>query len=317
MGHVHTGAWQKMADVEMVGVYDNDPARAASFAAAKNVKAFASPEELIAASEIVDVCTPTPTHADYAIAALEAGRHCVCEKPLARTLADCDRVVAAAKASGKMLMPAQVVRFFPEFRAAHHQIKSGAIGKPAVIRTHRGGGFPRGHNNWFGDFAQSGGATLDISIHDFDWLRWTFGEVERVFAKTLFTEGIHETDYALVTLRFQSGAIAQVEGTWMDASGFFVSIEAAGDGGLLHFDSRESVPLRLSRVPAGSQSVGGVTYPESPTAADPYFLELRHFVDALTSGVAPDITPEDGRAAVAIGLAALESSRTGQPVRLM
>ena len=316
MGRVHARAWRAMPEVMVVGFYDSDPSRAATFAAEQGVTAFSSLEELIAAVDIVDVCSPTPTHADYAVASLEAGRHCVCEKPLARTLTDCDRVVAAAKASGKTLMPAQVVRFFPEFRAAHDQIASGVIGKPAVIRTHRGGGFPRGINNWFADFAQSGGVTLDVIIHDFDWLRWTFGDVERVYAKTRFTEGIHEEDYALVTLRFSSGAIAHIEGSWMDASGFFVSIEAAGDKGLLQFDSRESAPIKASRRPVGSQSVGGVAYPESPTLLDPYFLELRHFVDALTAGVLPDITPEDGRAAVAIGLAALESSRTGQPVSI-
>jgi len=315
MGQVHSRAWRRMPDIELIGVYDIDATRASRIAADSGVTTFSSFEELVNAVDIVDVCVPTPFHAEYAIFALEADKDVVCEKPMGRTLEECDRMIAAAEASGKTLMPAQVLRFFPEFQSTHDLIRKGAIGAPAVVRTHRGGGFPRGVNNWFADFAQSGGVSLDILIHDFDWLRWTLGDVERVYAKTRHTDGIHEDDYVLATLRFKSGAIAHVEGTWMDAAGYYTSIEAAGDNGLIHYDSRETAPLRVARRRHDSSSGAGI-HSESPVSADPYYLELRHFVDCLTVGVAPMITPEDGRAAVAIGLAALESSRIGKSVSL-
>lgn len=318
MGNVHAAAYGQMPDVELVGVYDIAPERAEAFAKARNLATvFPDAGALMAAVDFVDVCTPTPTHAEYVLAALQAGRDVVCEKPMARTLEECVRLIAAAKATGRTLMPAQVLRFFPEYSSANALVQQGAVGKPAVVRTQRGGLFPRATNDWYGDFAQSGGVTLDTIIHDFDWLRWTFGPVERVFAKIAWVSDptLDHIDYSLVTLRFASGAVAHVEGTWAEPGGFSVAAEVAGDEGLIQFDSNESVPLRVNRRQTEGQT-GGVIVPESPTSANPYFQELRHFVDSLAAGTAPSITPEDGYAAVEIALAALESARTGQPVTI-
>lgn len=316
MGSVHAAAYQRMPDVELLGVYDADPARATAFAEKRSLRVFDSAEDLFAAVDFVDICTPTPTHAEYAIAAMRAGRDVVTEKPMARRLDDCARMINCARETGRTLMPAQVLRFFPEYSAATREIQGGAVGNPATIRTRRGGPFPRATNDWYGDFAQSGGVTLDTIIHDFDWLRWTFGEVEYVYAKMAqfnHPAPLDHLDYSLVTLKFQSGAVAQVEGTWADPSGFSTFLEVTGDGGLLHFDSRETAPLTISR-PKSAEGGGGVPVPESPTSRNGYYLELRHFVDCLNAGTKPSITPEDGSVAVEIALAAIESARTGKRV---
>jgi len=320
MGHVHTDAYQQMPDVELVGVYDIDPARAKQFAEWRGISTiFDSFEDLVAAVDFVDVCTPTPNHAEYVLQALHSGRDVVCEKPMARTLADCARLIAAAEETGRTLMPAQVLRFFPEYSSATQLIQSGQVGTPAVIRTRRGGPFPRATNDWYADFAKSGGVTLDTIIHDFDWLRWTFGPVESVYAKVTHINHpnpLDHLDYSLVTIKFESGAVAQVEGTWAEPSSFSVFLEVAGDSGLLHFDSMESVPLRVNRRQE-SGAGGGVPVPESPTSTNGYYLELRHFVDCLKAGTKPTVTPEDGYYAVEIALAALESAKTGKRVPVL
>jgi UDP-N-acetylglucosamine 3-dehydrogenase len=191
------------------------------------------------------------------------------------------------------------------------------VGTPAAVRTRRGGPMPRGWNDWYGDFDLSGGCNLDLIIHDFDWLRWTFGEVERVYAKGLTDSRLPAFDYSLVTLRFVSGLIGHVEGTWADPGGFKVALEIAGDAGLLeyNFNQPTGLPFRAA-LAEGAASRSAVPLPESPVAVNPYQVELQHFVDCIENGVAPSITPEDGTAAVRIALAATESARTGRPVEL-
>jgi predicted dehydrogenase len=124
-------------------------------------------------------------------------------------------------------------------------------------------------------------------------------------------------DYALVTLRFKSGAIAHVEGTWNDPGGFKVTLEIAGDAGLLEYNFNQPTGVPLNKALRGADEMrAGVALPESPTGENPYQLELEHFLNALEQGIAPDITPQDGTEAVRIALAAIESAQTGKPVTL-
>ena len=124
-------------------------------------------------------------------------------------------------------------------------------------------------------------------------------------------------DYALVTLRFRNGIIGHVEGTWADPGGFKVMVEIAGDGGLLEYNCNQptGVPFKAA-LTGGDGPRAGVAVPESPTGNNPYQLELAHFIDCLERGATPSILPQDGKEAVRIALAALESIETGQPVSL-
>jgi predicted dehydrogenase len=226
-------------------------------------------------------------------------------------------MIAAAELADIPLFVAQVVRFFPEFALAKQAVDQGSVGKPAAIRTRRGGPMPRAWNDWYGDFDKSGGCILDLIIHDFDWLRWTFGEVERVYAVGLAASKLPGFDYALVTLRFRSGAIGHVEGTWNDPGGFKVTVEIAGDDGLLEFNFNQPTGIPFRSAIAGSDvKSAGVAVPESPTGMNPYQAELAHFLDCLERGIPPSISPRDGMEAVRIALAALESIETGKAVTL-
>lgn len=193
-------------------------------------------------------------------------------------------------------------------------VLAGKVGRPGVIRTTRGGIFPTAWEDWYAKTEMSGTLIVDMIIHDFDWLRWTFGEVERVYAKSLVGRTNQRLDYALVTLRFVSGAIAHVEGTWSH-SGFRYGFEVAGDGGLYEFDSDRIKPVVVSRR-AAQAGVTGVAVPESPLRESPYTSEIRHFAACIERGVDPLVTAYDAYKALEISLAALESARTGRPVTI-
>ena len=219
-------------------------------------KAFASLNELFDAVDYVDVCTPGTAHAGPVIAALEAGIPTVCEKPLANSVADCEEIVDAAERTGTPLFVAMVVRFFPQFAKAKEVLDSGAIGAPGVIRTVRSGSYPDAGSGWrkglaitsyYADFSQSGGVLLDLCIHDIDYQRWCFGEIERVFARGMMFAGKEPIDHALLTVRFTNGAVGHIEGSWAYPRGRFSQrIEIAGTDGIIEWDSRARPPVELA-----------------------------------------------------------------------
>ncbi|MGQ9902688.1 MAG: Gfo/Idh/MocA family protein [Fimbriimonadales bacterium] len=315
MGRQHMDAYRAMPDVVVAGVYDHHADRAAAFAQQYGVPIARDLNALFEACDIIDICTPTHRHAEYALPAIEAGKAVVCEKPLARTLDECQRIVEAAHKHNTPFMPAHVLRFFPEYRTAHQRVCSGALGTIAAVRMRRGGDFPRTKSDWYADFEKSGGVILDLIIHDLDWMLWTLGAVERVYAKALTFRNLPHLDYTLVTLKFKNGAVGHIEGTWCDPGGFKVNFEVCGDAGMIEYDSARQIALQVAtRVEGGTG--GGVQVPESPAVQNPYYLELRHFVDCVQSGQTPEITVEDGYNAVRLALAAIESAQTGRAVSL-
>ena len=317
MGRWHAARW-KALPVELAGFYDADRERAAALAARHGGQVFASLEALLDSCDIVDICTPPAEHAAATIAAARAGRHVVCEKPIARSLADARAMVEACEAAGVRLFVAHVVRFFPEFARAKEVVDSGALGRLGVVRTIRGGSRPAS-SSWFADVAQSGGVILDVAIHDIDFLRWVCGDVTRVFARGLTFRGL-EVDHALITLRFAGGAIGHVEGSWAFPAGVFRTfLELAGTEGLLAHDSDDVQPLDVryhgGRAAESSMPTQSAAAPAPPPLDDdPWFLELQHFLGALDSGAELLVTPRDALAALRVALAAIESLRTGRPI---
>ncbi len=294
----------------------SDPVRAnAELLAAEHGAEVIDDAMALCASDNIDVvaiCTPTHVHAAFVIEAAKHGKHIFCEKPFCRTLAQCDDALAAVKKAGVKLFVGHVVRYFQEFCAMKQQIDEGKIGKPGFVRTFRGGQSPLGEGSWFRDFEKSGGVTLDCIIHDFDWLRYAFGDPERVFSQNLrerIDEGI---DYAMVTFRFKSGVIATVTGSWAHPTGFKVKAEICGDNGMITYDSSEA-PI-ASQLRGAGGAAPGVVLPASPVNDSPYYLEWADFQGWLQDKHAPRVTPEDAVWAVRMGLGAIESAETGQPV---
>lgn len=311
IGKKHLDCYRQIDTAQVVAVIE--PGEEAAEAARRSgYPVFASLDEAIkmTSPDILDITAPTPFHKDLTMQGLKAGMHILLEKPMARTLEDCDAIIRAVEDSGRRLMVGHVLRFFPEFVRARGAVLSGEVGNPAMVRTSRGGAFPGNASSWYADLNVSGGVLLDLVIHDFDWLRWTFGEVERVFSQGLAASKPGARDYSLTSLRFTSGVIAHVEGTWMRHGGFRASFEVAGDKGLLQYDSRDAATLAV----ASGQTQG--LRLESPLYQTPQYRQITHFLNCLLTGEDTLVSMADAREAVRISLAALESVKTGKPVTL-
>jgi predicted dehydrogenase len=317
MGRVHLAALA--AEGVAATVMDPHPGRAATLAEDHGADVCGSLDELIHGVDVVDICAPTHRHTEIAIAAAGAGRHVICEKPLARTLDDAEAVIAACSRSGVRLFVAQVVRYFPEYVAARRALLDGAVGEPAVLRLKRAAYRPRvPPDHWLLDRDKSGRVVVDLMIHDFDMARWLAGDVVTVHCRSAAEDRPDlEVDHAVATLTHASGAISQVSGSWAYGTDTFrTAFEIAGSRGLISYDSATAQPIVSYLGAAPSQEAGAVGLPQSPAAEDPYRLELREFLAAIERGVPARVQPADGLEALRIALAAEASARTGQVVHL-
>jgi len=314
-GHIarsHIGNYKLLENAKIEAVCDVRPDAAAQMASLADSACYSSVEEMLSNCDIdaVDVCTPTFTHLDIVTTAAKAGKHICVEKPMAGSVRDAQACASIAEKSGVRLFVGHVLRWFPQYLKAREVAHSGAIGRPVVVRSSRCVAHPVG---WFTDYSLSGGVIMDLIIHDFDWMRWCFGEVERVFAQGLVNRGLENLDYALVTLRFKSGLIGHVEGSWARPGATSINLEIAGTEGLFNFNNTESGTV----VSAYKDDHGTLkTSSESPGEFFPMLGEIRNFVDCLENGNEFVITPTDGIEAVRIAESALESIRTGKPVKL-
>ena len=317
MGRVHTTAWQT-TPAEVIGYRDIRPERAEKFATLYGGRAYDSLAALLADVDAVSCTTPTDVHYEIVMAAARAGKHVVCEKPLARTLAQGREMIAACRAAGVKLLVGQVVRFFPEYDRAKRAVDGGMIGQPAVLRFARCVSQPRlSVDNWFVDPSRSGGLILDLMVHDFDFARWVAGEVTRVYAKTLsVTRPAAGVDHALAILTHAGGALTHVEGSWAYPPTFSTAFEIAGSEGLLIFDAETSTPIRFIRHQQTQQDIPEVPLPSNPLLESQYATEIKAFYRAIAEDAPVRVSATDGLAAMQIALAAIESAQTGRAVEI-
>jgi predicted dehydrogenase len=318
MGATHAAAWAA-TPARLVGVIAEEAAEAGRLADQYGARVFPDLPALLAEIDVLDICTPTHLHHDMALAAAAAGKHIICEKPLARTVAQGQAMIAACRQAGVQLFVAHVVRFFPEYALARAAVAGGQIGRPGVLRLARGSYRPKKPaGNWFLDFAKSGGMILDLMVHDFDYARWVAGEVESVFAKHVGeAHPDAPVEYGLAILKHAGGALSHVTGAWAyPPPTFRTRLEIAGDAGLIEFDSDATAPIELLLSRTGSGESPDVGLPASPLSESPYTTQIKEFHAALTGGQAPRVTAGDGLAAIQIALAAIESVKTGRAVRL-
>jgi predicted dehydrogenase len=317
MGATHARAWQSVSSAKLAAVVSSDAAKLAGepsnisgnlgrddepidFGDAKRYGTFA---ELIAdeAVDAVDLCTPSYLHAEQAAAALAAGKHVLVEKPMATSLEDCRRMLAAAAASGKVLMVGHVLRFWPDYMAALRLIRSGALGKLRSAFLRRKCAAPA-WSPWLRDKSKSGGAVLDLLIHDFDFCRQLLGVPSRVEAR-----GIEDSAKGidLIEARLDYSADSPqvlISGGWHHPASYPFSMEFTFvcDEGTLDFRSGDRA-LMLHRADGSSEAI-------ELAQQDGFAAELAAFVAACRAGKAPDVCPpEESADAVAIAAAADES----------
>jgi len=297
----HVAAWTSLGAHVRIHSSHGAPALARAYGGT----AVDTLEECLDGVEVVDVCTPTPTHAPIVLAAAARRLHVVCEKPLALDHRTAAGLIDACRDAGVRLFPGHVVRYFPAYAAAHRLVtEQGTVGRVAVTRLSRTTMTPSAP--WLTDPARSGGVLVDQMIHDFDFARWIAGPVVDVFAR--LTGGPPWTGHAL--LRHESGALTQVTGQWgRPGTAFRTSFAIRGSSGGLDHDSRDTAPLRWEPEPPADALL-----PAFDATGSPFRAELADFVTALRTGAPARVTPEDSLAALDVALAAVRSVRENRPV---
>ncbi len=261
---------------------------------------------------LIDLCVPTPRHVELATRALRAGKHVICEKPLARTAAEAREILAAARTARGFFLPAMCLRFWPGWTWLKQAVDAGTYGAVKAARFRRVGEAPAWGRDVYLDGKVSGGALLDLHIHDVDFVQHLFGRPRAVYAQGV---GFHSgaIDHVVAQYTVANGAAVSAEGSWAMATGhgFNMAYTVVFERATADYDlSRGADALKLFE--AGK---GGTVIPPEP--GDGYLGELGYMVDCITAGRAPRrVTAADGVSAVEICEAEEESIRTGRPVEL-
>jgi UDP-N-acetylglucosamine 3-dehydrogenase len=319
MGRCLGQALCKISEVEVRYICDSRIEAAEALAPQFGSRPLGSLEELYRQSdfEAAVICLPTFTRLESLRQAVAAGKHIFCEKPLALNPAMAEAIQDLLRGYPKTVMVGQVLRFFWEYGNLREMVLEGRIGQIGTIRLSRCVGYP-GNGSWYTEEARSGGLILDLLIHDLDFLLWTFGEVKQVFAQSVKSQGTADIDYALLHLQMKSGALAHLEGSWAHPVGSFrQTVELAGSGGILSYDSATAKSFDLQSTLEKDEMVGSrISLPETDPEHDPYFLELKHFVECVREDQAVKIPWQEALKACVVAFCALESAKKGIPIPL-
>jgi myo-inositol 2-dehydrogenase/D-chiro-inositol 1-dehydrogenase len=271
--------------------------------------------------DAVVIVTPTALHAEQAIAALAAGKHVYCEKPLALDAASCERVERAAAARPDLrVLVGFVRRFDPQYTAASARIRAGALGTPYLVRSQTLDQFDA--SGFFVKFApQSGGIFLDMSIHDIDCARFLLGDprATRVYASGIIAvhDGLAacgDVDNGVATIEFEGGKLAVLQASRTLASGMEATTEVYGTAGRIGIGYGFSRDGLVISDASGTRSEGIPTFWER--FDDAFAVELAAFVAAVRDNAPLPLTLADARENTRIAAAITQAFRTGKPVDL-
>jgi len=276
-------------------------------------------DEMLAAETLDAVCiaSSTSAHVDNVVQCAASGVHIFCEKPLALTLADCDRAIAAVEKAGVKLMVGHVRMFDAGHVEARRHIEAGAIGKPLVFRAISGDMDPPPPS--FADPAVSGGLIVDAMYHDLYIARWLLGdEVERAYAEggALVAPDIGavgDVDNAVVSLRFKRGGMGTLFVSRTCRYGYDLRVEVIGDEGAVQVGYFRQTPVRLLDR-SGIHHDMTRTFPQR--FGDAFAAELQAFVDCVRQDSDPPVTGADSRVTLAVGLAATQAMHQHAAVEL-
>jgi predicted dehydrogenase len=265
----------------------------------------------------VFIAAPTSTHRDIVIAAAEAGKAIFCEKPIALTLEDTDEMIASIDRAGVMFQAGFMRRFDSGYAAAKEQVAAGAIGVPVTFKSI--GRDPFCPDLEYARPEVSGGLILDMAIHDFDLGRWLMSdEVRRVHTEggTLAfpqLNSVGDIDNAVVNMRFEGGALGNVEVSRNALYGYDIRTEVLGTEGGLNVGYYQQTPLLV-------MTTKGIQHDMVPYIierfGDAYRAQTSDFVQRVLEDRESAVNARDARAALAIGLAATQSYHQGRPVEL-
>lgn len=319
MGRYHAGVYAAREDVELVAVCDKDPQRlkpnkdvainlgTGSGADVGSVRTFTDAEEMLATAELdlVSVCTPTDLHAELSIAAMRAGVHVLCEKPMARHLHEADEMLAVCQQTGRTLMVGQCIRFWPFYEALADACRSGQYGELLILSLRRVSATPRwSSDDWMRQAPRSGGCLLDMHLHDTDFVCHALGLPQAVATAGRVgpSGGI---DTSVTHYLYPDGPVVMAEATWGYTGGFNMSFWAQCQRACLEMDYREG---RLVRREGGAGEAVAVDVPEGSGVE----REIDYLLGCLRDGRPTDrCTPASTRQSLAVVLAEQRSAQAG------
>lgn len=275
--------------------------------------------------DAVVVGIPNDLHRQVVVAAAEAGKHVILEKPIAHTLSDADAMIAACREHKIKLMYAETICFSPKYARAKQLADENAIGKLYMIKQGEKHSGP--HSDWFYDVNRSGGgAIMDMGCHGIEWARWMYGKPKpkSILAhcqRVYHTGRTRGEDNSVTILEFEAGQIAVIENSWAKQGGMDDRVELYGSEGviycdLLHGSSMETYSGKgygYAVEKAGDTKGWTFTvFEEAHIYGFPH--EMRHFIRCILNNETPMETGEDGRATLEIIYAAYESAGSGRRV---
>ena len=323
-GSRHAHAF-RAAGAELTWAVDVDPVRANAISAAHTTSelatALADPTV-----EAVSVCLPHGLHADATIAAAAAGKHVLVEKPIAASLDEADRMIAAAEAAKVVLMVAETVRFDPLLGRAVDLVRGGAIGPPALVQITRQAYLSASFltdRRWFlNREAAAGGIMMSGAVHDFDILRMFVGEPVSVYAvrvRQRFVE-MEGDDTSVAIVRFSNEVTATLIESFVmktletAAGGEDHTVRVDGELGSLVVDGRRQNLRLFSEADEYRLTDGLAAHELRVASADPFEREVRHFVSCIQDSVEPITSGRSQRRNLELVLAAYASMASGAAV---
>ncbi len=308
MGKVHFDEYMKNPDTEVVAVADVRVDMAKEKVNNENIKIYSSIDELLENEDVdmVDIATPSYLHAEHSIKALEAGKHVLCEKPMSVSLDGTAKMREAAEKSEKMLMIAHVVRFMSPYRYLKNVIDSRELGEIVHINMKRVSSIPRwSWENWMRDLEKSGGDTIDMAIHDIDFLQYIFGmpkDISGVYSKLK-----NDNDFISATLVYD-GFTATIESGWFNCEmPFCAEYSAVFENGTLEYKgdklykNGEEIEIDKSDM----SEVSGINI----KGADGYSAEIAYFVSSILNGTKPEtVTPESSENSIRLAKEIIKNS---------
>ncbi|MCH8813558.1 MAG: Gfo/Idh/MocA family oxidoreductase [Chloroflexi bacterium] len=312
---------------DLIGVTDVDGSRAAACAAQFGSQSYAKVEDLLANPEVaaVIIATPPKTHCDLIKLAAGAGKDVFCEKPLGWEVEEIDDALAEVERAGVKLQVGFNKRFDANVSKVKRMVSSGDVGR--LLSLHIMGRDPIDHRP---AGREDGDIFLDTMIHDIDIARFVTGsEATSVYTQggVMADEPLDDPDTVITTIRFENGSTAIIDDSRVSGHGYDQRVEAFGMKGVASFgnEQRDRVWFSTgaevqSAGPRGGAGESARLDPPEPFFArrylDSYVAELRSFTRVVLDDAEPVATGEDGRAAVALAVAAFRSYREGTPISL-
>ncbi|MGE8081283.1 Gfo/Idh/MocA family protein [Peribacillus loiseleuriae] len=300
----HLDAWSRIQNTNVVAVVQLETLENEQVPEEYNHKIVEHVSEIKSLDvDVVDLCIPIKKRLDIIRQLCREGLHIICETPLASTREEASVIIEECAEKNVHLYVGNTLRFSPEYVDARNQVFNGNIGKPGVIRLSSGTSHPGGQIDIF----------TGLGIPDFDWLTWTFGDVERVMAKHVKRERLDGSpiEYALVSLRMKDNTFVHIELSWARAKKE-TSFELTGDKGMLTHNSKDSYPINVQL----SASYDEFEFEENILAKTVLQRQLEYVAAWVETKNKPVVAADEPLKAIQIAEAARKSANTGQPVSL-